>query len=104
MRQYWFVYLARALVEFPGGLGTLDELFESLTLVQTQKIRRNLPIVLFGTEFWLKVINFDMLIEWGVISADDMDLIKITDDVDEAYEYLVDRIDVSRALETTEEP
>lgn len=104
MRKYWFVYLSRALVAFPGGFGTFDELFECLTLVQTQKIRRNLPIVLFGTEFWNNVINFEALIEWGVISPDDLDLFLLTDDIDEAYDYLVNRIDVSRALETTEEP
>jgi uncharacterized protein (TIGR00730 family) len=104
MRKYWFVYLSRALVAFPGGFGTFDELFECLTLVQTQKIRRNLPIVLFGTEFWNKAVNFEALIEWGVIAPDDMDLFLLTDDIDEAYDYLVNRIDVSRALETTEEP
>ncbi len=104
MRKYWFVYLSRALVAFPGGFGTFDELFECLTLVQTQKIRRNLPIVLFGSEFWHSVINFESLIEWGVISPDDMKLVLITDDIDEAFDYLVNRIDVSRALETTEEP
>lgn len=104
MRKYWFVYLSRALVAFPGGFGTFDELFECLTLVQTQKIRRNLPIVLFGTEFWNHVINFEALIEWGVISPEDLDLFLLTDDIDEAYDYLVNRIDVSRAIETTEEP
>ncbi|MBL0062529.1 MAG: LOG family protein [bacterium] len=104
MRKYWFVYLSRALVAFPGGFGTFDELFECLTLVQTQKIRRNLPIVLFGSEFWHSVINFESLIEWGVISPEDMNLVLITDDIDEAFDYLVNRIDVSRALETTEEP
>lgn len=104
MRKYWFVYLSRALVAFPGGFGTFDELFECLTLVQTQKIRRNLPIVLFGSEFWHSVINFESLIQWGVISPDDMNLVLITDDIDEAFDYLVNRIDVSRALETTEEP
>ncbi len=104
MRKYWFVYLSRALVAFPGGFGTFDELFECLTLVQTQKIRRNLPIVLFGSEFWHSVIDFESLIQWGVISADDMNLVLITDDIDEAFDYLVNRIDISRALETTEEP
>lgn len=104
MRKYWFVYLSRALVAFPGGFGTFDELFECLTLVQTQKIRRNLPIVLFGSEFWNSVMNFEALIEWGVISPEDLDLFLITDDIDEAFDYLVKRIDVSRALETVEEP
>jgi len=103
MRKYWFVYLARALVAFPGGFGTFDELFECLTLVQTQKIRRKLPIVLFGSEYWKEVVNFDALIRWGVISPEDMDLFRICDDVDDAYNYLVEQIDVARAAETTEE-
>lgn len=103
MRKYWFVYLARALVAFPGGFGTFDELFECLTLVQTQKIRRKLPILLFGSEFWHSVVNFDALIRWGVISPEDMDLFHLTDDVDEAFNFLVGQIDVSRGIETTEE-
>ncbi len=104
MRKYWFVYLARALVAFPGGFGTFDELFECLTLVQTQKIRRKLPILLYGSEFWNSVVNFDMLVRWGVISAEDLSLFKICDDVDEAFNYLTEQIDVSRGVETTEEP
>ncbi|MCB9357504.1 MAG: LOG family protein [Calditrichaeota bacterium] len=104
MRKYWFVYLARALVAFPGGFGTFDELFECLTLVQTQKIRRKLPIVLYGSEFWNSVVNLDNLVKWSVISQEDLNLFKICDDVDEAFTYLTEQIDVSRAMETTEEP
>jgi predicted Rossmann-fold nucleotide-binding protein len=61
MRKFWFVYLAKAVVLFPGGYGTLDELFEILTLVQTRKTRKRMPIVLFGSEYWNEVINFDAL-------------------------------------------
>jgi uncharacterized protein (TIGR00730 family) len=103
MRKYWFVYLARALVAFPGGFGTFDELFEVLTLVQTQKIRRKLPILLFGTEYWHSVVNFEALIDWGVISPEDMDLFHITDDVDEAFHYLVKQIEVAKGIDTGEE-
>jgi uncharacterized protein (TIGR00730 family) len=88
MRKFWFVYLAKAIVIFPGGFGTMDELFETLTLVQTQKLSKPLPIVIFGTDYWNKLINFDTMIEWGTISKEDMDLIKFCDDVDEAFKYL----------------
>jgi hypothetical protein len=89
MRKFWFVYLAKAIIVFPGGYGTLDELFEILTLVQTRKLRKSLPIVLFGTEFWDKVINFDALAEHGTISPEDIELMFRTDSVDEAYDWIV---------------
>ena len=89
MRKFWFVYLAKAIIVFPGGYGTLDELFEILTLVQTHKIRKPLPVVLFGTEYWSKVINFDALADSGTISRKDIDLMFRTDSVDEAYDWLV---------------
>jgi uncharacterized protein (TIGR00730 family) len=63
MRKFWFAYLAKAVIVFPGGFGTLDELFEILTLLQTHKIRKHLPVVLFGTEYWDEVIDFDALIQ-----------------------------------------
>ena len=85
MRKFWFVYLAKAVVLFPGGFGTLDELFEILTLVQTGKTRKRMPIVLFGTEYWDEVINFDALVRCGTIGAGDLDLFHRTDSVDEAY-------------------
>jgi len=75
MRKYWFVYLAKAVVLFPGGFGTMDELFEILTLIQTGKLRKRLPIILYGSEFWDKVINLDALVEFGTISADDLNLL-----------------------------
>jgi hypothetical protein len=88
-RKYWFLYLAKALVVFPGGFGTMDELFETLTLVQTDKIKRGLPIVLFGTDYWSRVINLDAMAEMGTIHPDDIDLMYRTDDVDDAFAYIV---------------
>lgn len=88
MRKFWFVYPAKALVVFPGGFGTMDELFEVLTLIQTKMPRKKMPVVLFGTEFWDDVINFEALIRWGVISPDDIDIFYKTDSVDDAFEYL----------------
>lgn len=92
IRKFWFAYLAKALIVFPGGFGTMDELFEVLTLIQTGKITKTIPIVLFGKEFWNDFLNFDKLIKWGVISEKDLGLFKIYDNVDEAYEYLKDTL------------
>src|SRR5512138_2890343 len=89
MRKFWFAYLAKAVVVFPGGYGTMDELFELLTLVQTRKMRKPLPIVLFGTEYWKHVVNFDELARHGMIGRKDVDLIFRTDSVDEAYDWVV---------------
>jgi uncharacterized protein (TIGR00730 family) len=89
VRKYWFVLLAKALVAFPGGFGTLDELFETLTLVQTQKIDIVPPIVLFGSEFWNEVVNFQALVDWGTISPEDVKLFKIVDTPEEAHEHIV---------------
>tara|TARA_B100000989_G_scaffold215228_1_gene163748 strand:+ start:732 stop:1580 length:849 start_codon:yes stop_codon:yes gene_type:complete len=90
VRKYWFVLLAKALVAFPGGFGTMDELFETLTLVQTKKIVEVPPIVLFGSEFWNDICDFDALVKWGTISPEDVDLFKIVDSVEEAHDYIVD--------------
>jgi uncharacterized protein (TIGR00730 family) len=92
VRKYWFLYLAKALVVFPGGFGTLDELFEMLTLIQTQKTQKYVPIVLYGKEFWNEVINFQALLEWGVISSEDLDLFKICDTVEETRDYLIQEL------------
>ena len=89
VRKYWFVLLAKAFVAFPGGFGTMDELFESLTLVQTKKISKAPPIVLFGSEFWNPLFNFDMLVEWGTISKEDLNLFKIVDTVKDARDYII---------------
>ena len=88
MRKFWFVYLAKAVVPFPGGLGTLDEFFEMLTLVQTGKMKKHMPIVLFGTKYWNEVLNFDALEKYGTISPGDADLFHRTDSVDEAYNII----------------
>ncbi len=88
MRKFWFVYLAKAVVLFPGGFGTLDELFEILTMVQTGKMRKRIPIVLFGIKFWDEVINFDALVRYGTISPEDVNLFHKTDSVDEAYDII----------------
>jgi uncharacterized protein (TIGR00730 family) len=89
MRKFWFAYLAKAVLVFPGGYGTLDELFELLTLVQTGKLRKPMPIVLFGTEYWKKIVDFDALAHHGMISKKDLDLMFRTDSVDEAYDWIV---------------
>ena len=89
MRKFWFAYLAKAVIVFPGGFGTLDELFEILTLLQTRKIGKHLPVVLFGPKYWEEVINFDALIRRGVIDARDLTLFHRTDSVDDAFEFLV---------------
>ena len=97
MRKFWFAYLAKAMIAFPGGFGTLDELFETLTLVQTKKMKKPMPIVLFGTQYWNKVINFDALVRHGTISPQDVNLFHLTDSVDEAFDWLVEQL-ISKAL------
>ena len=92
MRKYWFTYLAKAVVVMPGGFGTLDELFELLTLVQTQKIKKKMPIVLFGSHYWSEVINVEALARYGTISPEDLDLFFRTDSVDEAYDYITEQL------------
>ncbi|HET8678373.1 MAG TPA: LOG family protein [Blastocatellia bacterium] len=92
MRKFWFIYPAKALIVFPGGFGTMDEMFEVLTLIQTKMPRKKMPVVLFGTEFWDEIIDFDALARWGVISRADMKIFFKTDSVDEAYEYLTSHL------------
>lgn len=88
MRKFWFLYLAKAMIFFPGGFGTLDELFETLTLVQTHKMRKKMPMVLFGAAFWDKVVDLDALVEFGTISPDDLGLLFHTDSVDAAFDFV----------------
>ncbi len=92
MRKFWFAYLAKAVLVFPGGFGTLDELFELLTLVQTRKMTKAMPIVLFGTEYWKEVVNFDALVRHGTIDARDLELVHRTDSVDDAYHWVVQQL------------
>lgn len=88
MRKFWFAYLAKALVIFPGGFGTMDELFEILTLAQTQKLAKKILVVIYGREYWDKVINFQTFVDAGAISAPDLQLFKIVDTPEEGFEYL----------------
>jgi uncharacterized protein (TIGR00730 family) len=88
MRKFWLVYMAKAVIVFPGGYGTLDELFEVLTLVQTKRMTKRMPIVLFGTQYWREVINFDALVRHGTINAADVNLVHRTDSVDDAYDWV----------------
>ncbi len=94
MRKFWFAYLAKAVVVMPGGFGTLDELFELLTLIQTQKIRKHLPVVLFGSRYWADVINLNALEKYGTIDPADLELFFRTDSVDEAFDYLTEQLKV----------
>ena len=93
-RKFWFAYLAKALIIMPGGFGTLDELFEVLTLIQTKKIERSLPIVLFGKEFWSKMINFETLVEFGTISPEDLNLFHLSDQVEDAFQFITSNLKV----------
>jgi uncharacterized protein (TIGR00730 family) len=88
MRKFWFAYLAKAMVFFPGGFGTMDELMEVLTLVQTRKINKKIIVVLYGTEFWKDVINFDALVRYRTISPEDINLFQHADDPDTAFRIL----------------
>src|SRR5437588_1659237 len=88
MRKFWFAYLAKALVIFPGGFGTMDELFEILTLAQTQKLAKKILVVIYGSEYWHRVVNFQAMVDAGTISAEDLDLFKIVDSPEEGFEYL----------------
>jgi hypothetical protein len=88
MRKYWFAYLAKALVVFPGGFGTLDEMFEILTLSQTQKLAKKMTIVLYGSSYWNQVFNLDVLVDKGAISPRDRELFEIADTPDQAFTLL----------------
>lgn len=92
MRKFWFAYLAKAVIVFPGGFGTLDELFELLTLVQTQRMRKHLPVVMFGKDYWDRVVDFEALAEYGTIDPRDIGLVHQTDSVDDAYAFLTDAL------------
>jgi uncharacterized protein (TIGR00730 family) len=90
MRKYWFAYLAKALVVFPGGFGTLDEMFELLTLSQTQKLAKKITILIYGPDYWKNVINLNLLAEKGAIAMKDRDLFRYVDTPEEAFELLKD--------------
>jgi uncharacterized protein (TIGR00730 family) len=90
MRKFWFAYLAKALVIFPGGFGTLDELFEILTLAQTQKLAKKILVIIYGSEYWKRLINFESMVDAGTISAADLDLFRMVDSPEEGFEFLRD--------------
>jgi uncharacterized protein (TIGR00730 family) len=90
MRKYWFAYLSKALVIFPGGFGTLDELFEILTLAQTEKLAKRILVLIYGKQYWDRALNIDALIEAGTVSPADKDLYCMADSPEEAFEILRD--------------
>ncbi len=92
IRKFWFFYLAKALVIFPGGWGTLDELFELLTIIQTQKSKKPMPIVIYGTQYWNEVLNFKAMVKWGTIGPEDLNLFRFFDDVNSVFEYLTSEL------------
>ena len=92
-RKFWFPYFAKALIIMPGGFGTLDEFFEGLTLLQTGKMKKKMPIILYGSDFWDKVMNLEALAEFGTISREDLDLFQVADSVDDAYKILSERLE-----------
>src|SRR6202521_4454192 len=100
MRKLWFAHLARALVVFPGGFGTLDEMFEILTLQQTRKLDRSIPVVLYGSSYWKEITNFDALVRHGVISPSDLELFQHADDPATALRLLQDALEAEPAEPT----
>ena len=90
MRKFWFAYLAKGLVIFPGGFGTLDELFEILTLAQTQKLAKKILVVIYGREYWDRVLNLQTMVDAGAISPEDLELFKMVDTPEEGFEFLRD--------------
>src|SRR6516164_988251 len=105
MRKFWFAYLSKALVVFPGGYGTMDELMELLTLSQTQKLAKKISILLYGSAYWKEIINFDALVKYGMISPEDLDLFQYADDPQTAFELLKTALTAhALQLETPETP
>jgi uncharacterized protein (TIGR00730 family) len=88
MRKFWFVYLAKALVVFPGGFGTLDEMFEILTLAQTEKLSKKIGVLVYGRDYWEQVLRFGPMLETGAISTKDLDLFTFADTPEEAFRHL----------------
>src|SRR5246127_5430280 len=90
MRKFWFAYLAKALVIFPGGFGTLDELFEILTLAQTDKLAKKILVVIYGSEYWHRIMNFQAFVDAGTVSPEDLKLFKFVDTPEDAFTFLRD--------------
>ncbi len=93
MRKFWFAYLSKALIIFPGGFGTMDEFFEMLTLIQTGKTRKKLAIIVYDEKFWKEIVNFDALVKHGLISESDLKLFSICNSVDEAFKIIVEHLE-----------
>ncbi len=92
MRKFWFAYLAKALVIFPGGFGTCDELFEILTLVQTDKLSKKIEVILYGRDYWNQVLNLKPMAEWGAIAEQDLELLTYADTPSDAFDLLRDHL------------
>lgn len=92
LRKFWFFHYARAIIVFPGGMGTMDEFFGIMTLIKTKKASPNIPIVLFGREYWRGVVNFELMAKFNTISTKDLELFQYIDTVEEAYEFITDRL------------
>jgi len=92
MRKFWFSYLAKAMIVFPGGYGTLDEFFELMTLVSTHKMGKAMPVVLYGSEYWNEIMNLDAMVKFGTISPSDLELFHYSDSVDDALEFLTQKL------------
>ncbi len=92
MRKFWFAYFAKAMIFMPGGFGTLDEMAEVLTLCQTLKLKKRMPMVLYGGDFWRRVLDFNALVQAGTIARDDLDLLHRSDSVDDAFDYLTSEL------------
>jgi uncharacterized protein (TIGR00730 family) len=92
MRKFWFAYLAKALVIFPGGFGTCDELFEILTLAQTDKLSKKIAVILYGSDFWDQVLSLKPMADWGAIAEEDVELLQRADAPTDAFEQLRDHL------------
>ncbi len=113
MRKLWFAYLSKALVVFPGGFGTLDEMFEILTLTQTRKLAKNITVVIYGSEYWKRVFNLEALVDTGAISPKDIELFNFADTPEQAFEvlrqgltenYLIPEAEAGKARESSPPP
>ena len=102
MRKFWFAYLAKALIVFPGGFGTMDEFFELLTLIQTGKIKKKLLLVVYDKKYWNSIINFKGLVEQGVISKSDLNLFSFCNTIDEAFDLITTHFKKNYLIKETE--
>lgn len=104
MRKLWFVYMAKALVALPGGFGTLDELMEVVTLLQTEKVKKRMAVVIYGSEYWHKVIDFNVMVDRGLVGKEDLALFKFIDTPEDAFAYLRDFLMAAYGQETDRVP